>query len=308
MGHSLRTLILGFAGGLLGLGAVATTANATTVSSKIQTAKVESVQTYKATKYYTKFNLTTGNVYTSRYLKNYSHNLANYPNTTWYSTEKATLLKTNGKKAEYRYIYNANKSVKGWVWWQNLQTKPAPKVKTQYLLVMGHGAGDAGARGNGTTEATYLRNKMLPKLKKYAAEVSNVKITFYNPSHDIVKDTLTYHKGSYDINKKTKVIMFHLDAAGGHGGHVIIHSKTPTARDRRLVSVIKKYIGLNPAYQGYSFRTNLNNCNVLRKRGIDYSLIETAFIDNKSDFTKLNKHLDQIAKGYIEAIADRQIK
>lgn len=305
----LNTLIAGVAIGLTaGLGMTNLTTNAKTVQSTIHTTKVKSVKKYSATKYYTKFNLTGGNVYNSRYLKSYSHQLANYPNTTWYSTAEATLVKSNGKTAQYRYVYNANKSVKGWVWWQDLQTKPAPKVTQQYLLVMGHGAGDAGARGNGWTEANYVRQKLMPKLKKYAAEVTNVKISFYDPSHDIVKDTLTYHKGSYDINKKTKVIMFHLDAAGGHGGHVIIHSKTPTARDRRLASVIKKYIGLNPAYQGYSYRTNLNNCNVLRKRGIDYSLIETAFIDNKSDFTKLNKHLDAIAKGYIEALANRTIK
>lgn len=308
MKQLLKSIIAGAMVTVVGLGVVNSNVSAKTTSSKIQASKVKSVQTYKATKYYTKFNLTGGNVYTSRYLKSYQHKLANYPNTTWYSTEKATVLKTDGKTAQYRYIYNASKSVKGWVWWRDLQTKPAPKVKTQYLLVMGHGAGDAGARGNGTTEATYLRNKMLPKLRKYAAKVTNVKISFYNPKHDIVKDTLTYHKGSYDINKKTKVIMFHLDAAGGHGGHVIIHAKTPTARDRRLAGVIKKYIGLNPAYHGYSYRTNLKNCNVLRKRGIDYSLIETAFIDNKSDYAKLNKHLDQISKGYIEAIANRTIK
>lgn len=304
----IKGLIATIATGLIGVSVIGTTANAATVSSKVRTSKVKSVKTYKATKYYTKFNSTSGYVYNSRYLKSYSHKLSNYPNTTWYSTASATLKKTNGQTAVYRYVFNKNKSVKGWVWWKYLQNTPAPKVKTQYLLVMGHGAGDAGARGNGTTEATYLRNKMLPKLKKYAAEVKNVKITFYNPSHDIVKDTLTYHKGSYKINKKTKVIMFHLDAAGGHGGHVIIHSKAPTARDRRLAGVIKKYIGLNPAYHGYSFRTNLNNCNVLRKRGIDYSLIETAFIDNRSDFHKLNKNLDKIAKGYVEAIANKNIK
>lgn len=308
MKQGLKMFVAALVMTLVGTGVLGTTATAKTVSSKVQTAQVKSVSTYKPTKYYTKFNLTSGNVYTSRYLKRYSHRLANYPNTTWYSTSQAVLKKTNGQTARYRYIYNKNKTVKGWVWWKYLQNTPAPKVKTQYLLVMGHGAGDAGARGNGTTEATYLRHKMLPKLEKYAAKVHNVKITFYNPKHDIVKDTLTYHKGSYKINKKTKVIMFHLDAAGGHGGHVIIHKKTPTARDRRLAAVIKKYIGLNPAYHGYSFRTNLKNCNVLRKRGIDYSLVETAFIDNHHDFSKLNHNLDKIAKGYIEAIADQKIK
>lgn len=186
-------------------------------------------------------------------------------------------------------------------------TKKSPK-KHKYLLVMGHGAGDPGARGNGASEANYLRKKMLPKLKKYAKKTKRSDITFYNPKHNIVRDTFVYHKGSYKVPKNTTVIMFHLDAAGGHGGHVIIQKKKPTPRDKRTAAVIKKYIGLNPAYRGYSYRTNLRNCNVLRRRHIDYSLIETAFIDNRSDYKKLNKNMDKIAKGYIQAITNEKIK
>jgi N-acetylmuramoyl-L-alanine amidase len=67
-------------------------------------------------------------------------------------------------------------------------------------------------------------------------------------------------------------------------------------------------VGLNPAYHGYSYRTNLRNCNVLRRRGIDYSLLETGFITNKHDFKKIKHNLDKIAKGYIEAITDEKIE
>jgi len=182
-----------------------------------------------------------------------------------------------------------------------------PKPKHHYLLVMGHGAGDPGARGNGTTEATALRKIFLPQLKKYAKQVKHSKVTFYNPKHNLVADTLQHHKGSYKINKHTTVIMFHLDAASAHGGHVIIHKQHPTARDKRLAKVIKKYVGLNPAYRGYSFRTNLRNCNVLRRRGIDYSLIETGFITNRTDYRNIKKHRAQIAKADIEAITHEKL-
>lgn len=182
------------------------------------------------------------------------------------------------------------------------------KAKHHYLIVMGHGAGDGGARGNGTTEATYLRKHMLPQLRKYAKRVQHSKITFYNPKKNLVSDTLYHHKGSYKINKHTTVIMFHLDAAGGHGGHVIIHKRKPNARDKRLAKVIKKYVGLNPAYRGYSFRTNLRNCNVLRRRGIDYSLVETGFITNKHDMKHIRKNIAKIAKADIEAITNENLK
>ncbi|NLR31009.1 N-acetylmuramoyl-L-alanine amidase [Levilactobacillus tujiorum] len=195
---------------------------------------------------------------------------------------------------------------------KNTTTKTAkkakPKAKKHYLIVMGHGAGDPGARGNGTTEATFLRKHMLPQLRKYAKKVKGSTITFYNPKKNLVSDTLYHHKGSYKINKKATVIMFHLDAPAGHGGHVIIHKKHPTKRDRRLAKVIKKYVGLNKAYNGYSYRTNLRNCNVLRRRGIDYSLVESGFITNKSDVKHLKKHMAKIAKADIEAITNEHIK
>ncbi|QEA31059.1 N-acetylmuramoyl-L-alanine amidase [Secundilactobacillus malefermentans] len=189
------------------------------------------------------------------------------------------------------------------------KVKKAKKVKKHhYLLVMGHGAGDGGARGNGTTEATVMRKKLMPHLAKYAKQIKNSNVTIYNPKHNIVRDTLVFHKGSYKIKKSTTVIMFHLDAPSGHGGHVIIHKKHPTTRDKKLAKVIKKYVGLNPAYHGYSYRANLRNCNVLRRRGIDYSLVESGFITNKSDYKHFNKNIDKIAKGYVEAIANEKIK
>lgn len=182
------------------------------------------------------------------------------------------------------------------------------KPKHHYILVMGHGAGASGARGNGTTEATFLRKHLLPQLKKYAKRVKGSKITFYNPKHNIVTDTLVYHKGSYKISKKATVIMFHLDAAGGQGGHVIIHKRHPNKRDRRLAKVIQKYVGLNPAYHGYSYRTDLRNCNVLRRRGIDYSLIESGFITNRHDMKHIRKNIGKIAKADIEAITHEKLK
>lgn len=187
-------------------------------------------------------------------------------------------------------------------------TPKKKKAKHTYLIVMGHGAGDPGARGNGTNEAKFLRKYYLPQLKKYAKQIKNSKVVFYNSKHDIVRDTLVHHKGSYKINKKTTVIMFHLDAPYGRGGHVIIHKKHPTARDKRMAKVIKKYVGLNRAYNGYSYRTDLKNCNVLRHRHIDYSLVEMGFITNKSNFKHLKKNRAKIAKAYIEAITNENIK
>ncbi|TGD18269.1 N-acetylmuramoyl-L-alanine amidase [Levilactobacillus suantsaiihabitans] len=212
------------------------------------------------------------------------------------ASAKATTAKTTTTKVTKKTTTKKTKAAK--------KTTP----KKHYLIVMGHGAGDPGARGNGTTEAHFLRHYMLPQLRKYAKKVTNAKITFYNPKRNLVSDTLYHHKGSYKLSKKTTVIMFHLDAPAGHGGHVIIHKKHPTARDKRLAKVIKKYVGLNRAYNGYSFRTNLRNCNVLRRRGIDYSLVESGFITNKTDVKHLKKHMAKIAKADIEAITNEQIK
>ncbi|QMU08866.1 hypothetical protein H3M12_04225 [Levilactobacillus suantsaii] len=58
--------------------------------------------------------------------------------------------------------------------------KKSTKKPHYYLIVMGHGAGDPGARGNGTTEAKALRKVLLPQLRKYAKQVKHSKVTFYN--------------------------------------------------------------------------------------------------------------------------------
>lgn len=192
---------------------------------------------------------------------------------------------------------------------QPVQTVSA-STKKEYLLVMGHGAGDPGARGNGNTEANLLRKKLLPHLEKYAKEVKKSKIVFYNPKHNMVTDTRK-GGGSHKVKKTTSVIMFHFDASTSryaNGGHVIICHRKPNTREKKMAAVIKKYVGLNKAYNGYSYRTDLKNCNVLRRRGIDFSLVETGFITNKRDYQQINKHIDKIAKGYIEAITGETVK
>lgn len=90
-----------------------TTASAKTYKSKVYAAKQLSHHQFKKT--YVKY-ATKGLIYTTRSLKHWKHNAANYPRTKWFSTQSVTVRKSNGKKAVYYYVTNKSNGIKGWIW------------------------------------------------------------------------------------------------------------------------------------------------------------------------------------------------
>lgn len=187
-----------------------------------------------------------------------------------------------------------------------------PTLFKQYLFVMGHGAGDPGARGNGTNEANFTRNELLPLLQKYASQLKFSKIVFYDPSHDMYQDSVV-EAGAYIIPNYESVTEFHLDAStntNATGGHVIVHPTQVTNANKVIAQIINKYVGLNPSYAGnygLSLRSDLLNLNVLNHRGIPYRLVEMGFITNTIDVTHLRQNLDYIARDMVERITGERI-
>lgn len=187
-----------------------------------------------------------------------------------------------------------------------------PTLFKQYLFVMGHGAGDPGARGNGTNEASFTRNELLPLLQKYASQLKFSKINFYDPSHDMYQDSCD-ELGAYTIPNYESVTEFHLDAStntNASGGHVIVHPTQVTNVNKTIAQIVNKYVGLNPSYAGnygLSLRSDLLNLNVLNHRGIAYRLVELGFITNTLDVTHLRQNLDLIARDMVERITGERI-
>lgn len=172
------------------------------------------------------------------------------------------------------------------------------------LIALGHGRSktnvyDSGAKGNGTTEAEFLRGSFLTSLKKYAKN----KIDFYEKNMFANREADTI-KG-YD-----EVIELHLDAASptAKGGHVIIYKDyKPDAMDNRIGEVIKKHFGLR-GNKMFDNRNDLYNLNVFTKRKIAYRLVELCFITNKANMDYFKKNVDLVAKELVEAILNEKIE
>ncbi|MCW0953236.1 N-acetylmuramoyl-L-alanine amidase [Weissella ceti] len=183
----------------------------------------------------------------------------------------------------------------------------------KYLVVMGHGAGDPGAMGNGTTERDWTRGKLHPAMKKYAGKLKKNTIEFYDTKRDMFQDTVAGY-GAYSVSSAYKSITeFHLDAASASatGGHVIISSAfNADEDDLDIANVVKKYAGWwggVSSTRGINKRNNLANLNVLANRGISYRLVELGFITNSKDVSTLTKRVDELAKNLVEAITGEKI-
>ncbi len=178
-----------------------------------------------------------------------------------------------------------------------------------HLFVMGHGDTDPGAVGNGTNERDFTRRELLPYLQKYANQLKNNHIIFYDTSRNLYKDTKS-GDGLYDLYYGlSSITEIHLDAGIQNivtGGHVIVHpGKSSYTQDLALASVIGKYNGIwrnTASSAGLSYRTDLLNLNVSKKVDVSYRLVELGFITNKKDLALLRANLDKIAKEFVQVV------
>ncbi len=185
-----------------------------------------------------------------------------------------------------------------------------------HLFVYGHGAGDPGALGFGTNERDFNRIKLHSYILKWAKQLKNNTIEFYDVSgnKDLYQDTANGW-GLYSISSKkyASVTEFHEDAASPQatGGHIIINNQfNPDNQDLALALPIRDIIGWWGSVKntkGINKRDNLLNCNVAAQRGITYRLAELAFITSNRDMTILNKELDQMAKRIVEAVTGEKL-
>ncbi|PWG00588.1 D-alanyl-D-alanine carboxypeptidase [Levilactobacillus bambusae] len=108
-----------------------------------------------------------------------THNLKNYPHTTWIVTKKAYIVKHNTNTTSlYYYVTNGHGDVSGWIWHGYLTPKPKPVAKAASYAAVYNKAkaqlgkpyawGAAGANSfdcSGLTQYVYKQaiNKQLPR-------------------------------------------------------------------------------------------------------------------------------------------------
>ena len=207
----------------------------------------------------------------------------------------------NGSK--YLSLYDNNNKWIGYVNENGIDYRPV------HLFVMGHGDTDPGAVGNGTNERDFTRRELLPYLQKYANQLKNNRIIFYDTSRNLYKDTKS-GDGLYDLYYGlSSITEIHLDAGIqniGTGGHVIVSpGKSNYTQDLALAAVVGKYNGIwrnTASSAGLSYRTDLLNLNVSKKVDVSYRLVELGFITNQKDLALLRANLDKIAKEFVQIV------
>lgn len=174
----------------------------------------------------------------------------------------------------------------------------------EILLVAGHGAGDSGAVGNGYKESDLTREivtKIKSKLDKYAS----VKI------FDMSKNMYQYLKdgGSFDFSSCEYVLEVHFNAgisvsatANGKttGTEILLHeNETGTSVEEEI---LKNIAILGFKNRGIKRKNNLQNMNILYKKGISYALLEVCFIDDNDDIKLYIEKKDMIASAVADGI------
>lgn len=165
----------------------------------------------------------------------------------------------------------------------------------QLIVLAGHGAGDPGAVGHGYQEAERVR-----ALARRVDALGGDKVSLLDMDRNWYADkglnTLAVPSGA-------AVIELHMDSSGSgnaRGAHVIINSAlAPDAYDKALAS---KLSAILPGRSDTIVkRSNLANCNICYKRGINYRLQEFGFIDNAADIKIFNERMDDIARAVLES-------
>ena len=161
------------------------------------------------------------------------------------------------------------------------------------LLVSGHGAGDSGATGNGYREDVETRRMTTAIFNHLNGKIP---VTMYPQSSNLVR---TNDHGQY---KNHNVIEFHLNAFNGtaRGTEILIREGLqPSSMGNAMLGVLSKYF----VNRGFKRRNNLGNMNKFHAMGgTGYQLIETCFIDNKSDMDVYKKNFNAIALGIANVI------
>ena len=167
-------------------------------------------------------------------------------------------------------------------------------IMAHLFIIAGHGAGDSGAVGYGYTEAERVR-ALARRIVAYGG--SNVTLGDTNRNWYVDKGI-----SSLKISKDWQILELHMDSnvSTAKGGHVIIkEGYNPDTYDTALANFIGSFFpGRANKVVG---RAHLANVNLAAAKGYSYRLLENGFITNKTDLTKFNEKIDDLARGILKS-------
>lgn len=194
------------------------------------------------------------------------------------------------------------------------------KHTAKVLIIAGHGQGDAGASSVLGQESRKTRE--FASLIYKELQASPVVIpTMYNQSYDCYQ-VMSGKKSGPNPNFKQYdyVLEIHFDAAGvkdigGDGrykGVCMLVSVNKKSADRRIDAKIINSI-VSTGFRQFAggvisdmamLRHTLFNASTCARQGVNYGLLETAFIDDADDMRFYNKNKSKMAKAVADSITD----
>lgn len=168
------------------------------------------------------------------------------------------------------------------------------------LIIAGHGAGDSGACGCGYKEADLTRKAA--SILEGKLEAYDCKVTRYPSARNAYEDN---KKGAMSVSFSSfgLVVELHFNSYNheAHGTEVLYRP----ARMRALASKVSRAIAEEGFFnRGAKQRTDLMNMNTCYRSGVPYILIETCFIDSKTDMARYVKSIYEVWGNVAKAICD----
>lgn len=236
------------------------------------------------------------------------------------------------------YTFNSKGQMEG----SNASSGTKEKTgKASILILCGHGQGDSGAVGcNGQYyESSYTR-EFGKKIYDALLKIESVNAYLFNTNYDMYQQmrATVGSAGSFSGNGKKRrkvlaaiktnsripdltqfdyVLEIHFNATavsakdpGGDGhkkgtGTYVNSYKTAANRkiDQKIISSLNK-LGLNTWGSGVYGSAGLLNAKVFTEIGVNYSLLETCFIDDRDDMKFYLKNRDEMAEAVAKTIAE----
>lgn len=186
-------------------------------------------------------------------------------------------------------------------------------MRKKILLIAGHGEGDPGACStvDGVFRQEYLYTRELVGLLAGCFGKADADITVYDQN----KNCYRQNRNGTGPNFKAYDYVFevHFNAKTYADGKMdgkftgigfYLHTGI------RGVSVEKKVLknveglGFKQWSDGIFYVSNLLNCNIAYRDGVDYALLETAFIDDPDDMAWYEAHRQEAAQAIADGIID----
>ncbi len=168
------------------------------------------------------------------------------------------------------------------------------------LIVAGHGEGDPGAVASGVRESDLTRELARLTEKKLAgqAELFDTSLNMYK---------FLKNGGSFDFSKYDYILELHFNAGAAKtansattGSEILINSGRDASAEE--LALLQKLADLGFRNRGVKKRSDLQNMNIMKKKGIPYSLLEVCFIDDPDDMQLYEAKKEAVAEAVANAL------